>query len=360
MSVKLLIVGADGMSSRIVSRGRDRLPFLHKLKSRSQYGTLMSVTGNQPIPLTGPAWSSIYTGCQPQEHGIMEGGWLIEHKNFSDLKKVTFWEIIQEYQSVGMLTMPMTFPPAQINGWIVSGFPAPPNLTKCVHPSYILKHLNGNFKIDLADGVTPGQWRVNFDASGAIKLERDKLRHFKSIFDAYPTEVVAFGTTLLDRFGHIYSQYSSKIMSLIYLEFLGKKRPRVRKIINRFSDFFLDQTLALNTDLFQAYIALDQILEELFNYCKPESMILCADHGFDRYGTFGNCVHDLFGFYCYYGPNAIAGKKEDSVLNISRMVLNALRISPEELGKDIKREKYSPDEAERAEIENQLRTLGYI
>lgn len=67
MIKKLIILGIDGMDWDVVVRYKDKLPNLYKLMEKNGFPHLRSVF---PADTT-PAWSTIYTGVDPSEHGII-------------------------------------------------------------------------------------------------------------------------------------------------------------------------------------------------------------------------------------------------------------------------------------------------
>lgn len=64
---KLIILGIDGMDRDVLIRYKDFLPNLYGLLQKNNYPKLRSVF---PADTT-PAWSTIYTGKDPSEHGII-------------------------------------------------------------------------------------------------------------------------------------------------------------------------------------------------------------------------------------------------------------------------------------------------
>lgn len=67
MITKLMIIGIDGMDWDVVRKYEHDLPTISSLMKRSNYPRLRSVF---PADTT-PAWTTIYTGLDPAEHGII-------------------------------------------------------------------------------------------------------------------------------------------------------------------------------------------------------------------------------------------------------------------------------------------------
>ena len=80
-------------------------------------------TIKSPVPSTGPAWSSIYTGMTPDEHEVT-GVWgegLTGGKKLSRTGIPYFWEKMD--CSCGLYNLPLIHPPREVNGFVIGGFP---------------------------------------------------------------------------------------------------------------------------------------------------------------------------------------------------------------------------------------------
>ena len=64
---KLIVFGIDGMDLDVVLRYKDELPNIYGMMKESGFPRLRSVF---PADTT-PAWTTIYTGQDPSEHGIL-------------------------------------------------------------------------------------------------------------------------------------------------------------------------------------------------------------------------------------------------------------------------------------------------
>lgn len=95
---KLMILGIDGMDWDVIVRYKDKLPNLYDLMQKNNKPHLRSVF---PADTT-PAWSTIYTGLDPSEHGIINfvnvGAKQNTYKplTFDDsaFKGRTFWDVL--------------------------------------------------------------------------------------------------------------------------------------------------------------------------------------------------------------------------------------------------------------------------
>ncbi|MFQ6118950.1 MAG: alkaline phosphatase family protein, partial [Methanosarcinales archaeon] len=108
-------------------------------------------------PMTAPAWTSFMTGKNPGKHGIYH---FIEydHKTYDyfvvgakDIHAKPIWTILSELnKKVGVMQVPMTYPPEKVNGFIVSGgLGTPGPESNFTYPSELREELlnNFNFKV---------------------------------------------------------------------------------------------------------------------------------------------------------------------------------------------------------------------
>ncbi len=139
-SPRLLIIGWDGADWRILRpmMADGYLPNLTELTKRSAVGELLST---QPA-VTGPAWSSFMTGKSPARHGLLswqrplneslERPWV----NASELQGPTIWELLSRAGlRLGVLNVPLTFPPPRIRGELIAGLLTPSTASQFTHPA---------------------------------------------------------------------------------------------------------------------------------------------------------------------------------------------------------------------------------
>lgn len=250
--IKLLIVGSDSMSYRIATR--IDWPEAENIRPLMAQTCLVE-QGKQKMQawLTGPNWGAIYCGVGPEKHGITAGGWLMEHDNWLRLKETTIWdELLIRGISVGMMTMPITWPAIAGFDWMVSGFPVPDDMRGCFEPASIRDYMPIDFIVDwLNQDMSKRSWirgvRDHLQESkeaqsqlfGVARMKTDYLLELVSKV-SWP-EVVAVGYTILDRVHHAFPSES---------EFTLK-----------------------------AYKFQRDLLAELLEELKPEKYIVVSDHG---------------------------------------------------------------------------------
>ncbi len=127
---RLMILGLDGATWTVLDpmRRRGLMPNLDALLSRSAHGTLRSTIP----PVTSAAWSTMMTGCGPERHGVFDhryydaraGRMKVNHSR--RLRVPSFFHLLSEAgRSVVSLNLPVTYPPPDVRGIVVSGMDAP-------------------------------------------------------------------------------------------------------------------------------------------------------------------------------------------------------------------------------------------
>jgi len=139
---KVLVISLDGASFDLLGPWihEGRLPNIAWMIKNGVSGHLTSAFP----PVTPVAWASFMTGKNPGKHGITDfelrqkGNYGKVIANSSNIDGETLWAILSKANKrVGVVHVPLTYPPEKVNGLIVSGFvmsPAvstyPPNLAK--------------------------------------------------------------------------------------------------------------------------------------------------------------------------------------------------------------------------------------
>lgn len=121
MVKKLIILGVDGMDWDVVMRYRQHMPNLYAMMERSGFPRLRSVF---PADTT-PAWSTIYTGLDPSEHGIINFVNVGAKENaykpltFEDtaFQGRTFWDQLNQKGMSCAVILPMNIK----EGWDIDG-----------------------------------------------------------------------------------------------------------------------------------------------------------------------------------------------------------------------------------------------
>lgn len=167
MGAEVLILGMDGASWDILDPWAARFPNLRALWTG---GVRASLQSTNP-PMTLPAWSSVLTGVNPGEHGILDfthrprGTYRVEFLSARDRLHPTLHEILSHRgRRAASIAVPGTWPPSPLDGVVVSGFDSP--VATSVSPAHcaprgvyegVLRRFGGLRFADFAEaGIGPG------------------------------------------------------------------------------------------------------------------------------------------------------------------------------------------------------------
>lgn len=168
-----------------------------------------AVEMNSSLPdVSAVAWTSINTGKNPGKHGIYgfydrrPGTDSIEVMTARHVRARTIWELASDAgRRAVAVNVPLSFPPQQINGVVISDFLAP-DLKKAVYPPNLLPRLEAmdyridtdprvarqsleafieDFKITADRRAEAVEWLMDneqWDVFMVVFMETDRLHHF--------------------------------------------------------------------------------------------------------------------------------------------------------------------------------------
>lgn len=205
-SNKLLIIGWDGATFDIIKPLVDqgRMPNIASLMQRGVWGKLKSTIP----PLTPVAWTSMTTGVNPGKHGIYDA---MAYR--PDIRKVGFvnatlrnakpiWSILSERnRPSGVMNIPMTYPPDEVKGFVISGMFTPDGVEDFTYPAEIKKEIEekfGKYEIECSQTSKPSTYLKNiidmveyrervtlhlmeshsWDFFFTVFMESDRVQHF--------------------------------------------------------------------------------------------------------------------------------------------------------------------------------------
>ena len=151
--LRVIVLGLDGATWTLLRPWAEAgiLPNLATLMEKGIYGELMSSIP----PYTAPAWTSFATGKWPGKHGITDfwqfswktGGRVPVHLHH--IQRATFWSILSRHgRRVGVINVPLTYPPYPVNGLMISGMLTPSEAADYTFPPSLKAELRsaiGNY-----------------------------------------------------------------------------------------------------------------------------------------------------------------------------------------------------------------------
>lgn len=125
----LFLLALDGATFDLLTpwMNAGKLPNLANLVKSGVQGRLASTLP----PVTAPAWATFMTGKPPAGHGIHDffrhqGHGRTQIVNSTHIQARLFWEYLSAAGlQVGILNVPLTFPPRPVNGYVIPGLLSP-------------------------------------------------------------------------------------------------------------------------------------------------------------------------------------------------------------------------------------------
>ena len=142
---KIIIIGIDGLDPFLLSEWKSELPNMGKL-----FNNVSEIKADSTFPPDSIcAWTSIYTGQNPAEHGMLESIDYLASRKVSEsedrsihFKGKTFWDIAgREGKTVCVINPFLAYPAWEVNGVMVSG-PVFEGGEISVYPEGILNEYN--------------------------------------------------------------------------------------------------------------------------------------------------------------------------------------------------------------------------
>lgn len=143
---KVVAIGIDGADFRIIDPmiKNNELENIAKLIKQGTRGDLRSTMP----PITYAAWPTFATGKNPAKHGVMDffsppyqndENADFTFSNYKSIKCRTFWDLLKGTDiKVGVINLPVTYPPQPLNGFMISGMDTPSEKVCFTYPPDLL------------------------------------------------------------------------------------------------------------------------------------------------------------------------------------------------------------------------------
>ena len=268
---KVFVIGIDGGTWDIFDKLMDKgiMPNLKKLVDNNFSASLESSIP----PVTAPAWSSFITGMNPDKHGVFDfakhqqGNYQTLINNANSIKAKSLWKILSDSgKTVGVINVPMTYPPEEVNGFVIPGFLSP-GVSKqkiSTSPEGIIDEVTeaiGDYKIFLE--MSPKATIKSAGKQGFLK------KCTKIVNKRYDAAV------------YLYQKYQPDFFMVHFL---------MTDVVQHWIFHCLDESHKLYNDkesaelqnaIFDFYNNLDQKIGALLNIIdKAADVIILSDHGF--------------------------------------------------------------------------------
>lgn len=210
MSKKVFFIGLDGSTFDVLDplMKRGLMPRLQSFINDGVRGLLETTIP----PITPTAWVSWMTGKNPGKHGVFE--FLLRRKGTGELPDqpvssrsrdgLPFWDVLGQLGKRAIVTnMPCTYPPAMINGLMVSDFLTPRGRRDFTYPENLLEEIEskfGPYQLYITEVYSPG--KVDNILNQLFDELDYKTKVNRYLMDQYGWDVFATHYWGTDRFQH--------------------------------------------------------------------------------------------------------------------------------------------------------------
>ena len=310
---KIAIFGIDGATWRLIKPWADKglLPTISHLMENGLSGPLASTNP----PVTAPAWSSMITGRNPGKHGLFD---FTEHKSDAYGVSYTFggkrkcpsiWKLLSlRGYRVGVVNVPMTYPPETINGYMISGMDTPDETSPFIYPHTLKKEIwskAGGIQLDIHHLGYMNTDAKRFDVlNQLVRIEEKRFDLIKFLYKNYPTDIFMVVFNAVDQVQHHFWHY------------MDKDHPRFdQRGHEKFGDAILN-----------VYKKIDSLLAKLLELFGDDTLyMLVSDHGFgpasNKFVSLNKALAEG-GFLSFTETSSTISKVTDHINGILRNTLS--------------------------------------
>jgi len=280
--VKVIILGIDGATLDILGPWSERggLPNLARVLEGGAHGRLRSTIP----PYSAQAWVSMMTGKSPAKHGVVDffeqdaNRTLRGYASSTLISGEAIWDILGRHsRRVGIVNVPLTYPPLPVNGYMVSGFMTPKGRDDYTHPRELREEIlgvTGEYDPDPWDPLTPTK-----DLGSFVHWLDIAERAARYLEEKHPADFYISVIQVLDQLQHLFWDALANQKA--------RTEPQMRKA------WPLIQRCYETMDAAIGY-RLDRLSEDTI-------LLLVSDHGFQAANTWFNANRWLAdqGFLCF-------------------------------------------------------------
>ena len=259
---RVLVIGIDGATFDLIKPWAEAgdLPNLARMMSEGIHSPLESTIP----PVTAPAWSTFATGVNLGKHGVFDFirpiGGQFDLVNATSIRAPTLWQILsQAGRKVGVMNVPVTYPPQPVNGFVIGGMLSPVN-GDFTYPANLLDHYEGKLKpYRIAPHVQykPGN-EAEFTAD-LLDLAERRGEYALQLLADYPYDFLMFHFQATDNMQHA------------FWKFVDPSHPR----------YDPQAAARFGPGLKQLYQRVDNYIGQMLNRLDDDTtVIVMSDHGF--------------------------------------------------------------------------------
>jgi predicted AlkP superfamily phosphohydrolase/phosphomutase len=269
---KVLLIGFDGGTWTILKPAMEKgyMPFVKSMYEDGSSGILEST---MPA-ITPAAWGGFQTGKNPGKTGVFDFAyWNKDEKkshyvNSLDLGE-TIWDTLSKYgKRIGVVNVPLTYPPKPLNGYLITGLPTPSMKSEFTWPPEL--------KAQLVEAVP--DYHI---------FDLNKISEYRSEDDLFEKTVHQFSGILENRTKAALFILQKEPLDVFMIHFQSTD------VLQHVYWHFLDSTHPLFSPAKQTYLfehfyrVLDKKVEAIFNAFKKQNgtplTLIISDHGFQAH-----------------------------------------------------------------------------
>ncbi len=239
---RILVLGLDGASLNLLQPlvKRGVLPNIGRLIKE---GCLSPLESTIP-PVTIPAWVSMFTGKNPGRLGLYDllrrDGYGVRPNGGCFRGRNPIWRILNAHgYRVGVLNLPGTYPPEEIDGFMVTGMLTPSKSSPSSYPpdlaSTLYRRIPG-YELDVPQWAYSDEEEFFQDVCRSTELRGEAAEY---LINSIPCHLYIIVFTEPDRVQHVLWHRRDKLEEYWML---------LDEVVGRLIEFFLDETIFIVSD----------------------------------------------------------------------------------------------------------------
>ena len=263
---KVLVIGLDGATFDLIEPwvAEGKLPALGALMKQGCWGNLISTLQSN----SAQAWSTFITGMNAGKHGIYDfirpipGSYKVQFTNASLRDGKSLWKAASENGlKVGIMNVPMTYPPEAVNGFLISGVDAPGVNSDFAYPPEILAEVEKSV----------GSYILEAGVTGLIRRGRPDLalsRMDKTIEMRYKAAEYCIKHKDWNLFMVVFTEPDR--VQHFFWKYINKNHPNYRE----------SEADKYGEGILRIYEKLDEAVDKLVGLSPEETTVfIMSDHG---------------------------------------------------------------------------------
>ncbi|MEJ2747472.1 MAG: alkaline phosphatase family protein [Anaerolineae bacterium] len=268
---KVAVFGMDGITFDLLQPWLDegRMPHLAQLLAEGAGGRLRSTIP----PVSASAWASFATGSNPGQHGLVDftypekDGYRIMVSNGRTRSAPALWEIVgQAGGQTGVVSMPMTYPPKPLDGFMVCSFLTPSADSEYTYPPALKEEIQqkvGPFPLHMSEkgrGSDPARF-----VRSCKQMEVERAEAVKHLLQNKPWDLFLYVMETTDNLQH-------EVWHL-----MDESHPL----------YDAQQAAQVMPAILDYYETVDRLLGELLALTPEDALVVVlSDHGFGPFHKF--------------------------------------------------------------------------